>query len=776
MRKPFLINKAVVACLSIILSLWYFGSIKNSDFQKPYSTVVFSEDHQLLGARIASDGQWRFPIVDSIPDKFKSCITIFEDRFFYEHPGINPVSLMRAVYLNAKHGEIVSGGSTISMQVIRLLKGNKKRTVFRKLYEMLLAVRLELQYTKNDIMQIYASLAPFGGNVVGLNAAAWKYYNRDPHNLSWAETATLAVLPNAPSLIHPDRNREALRKKRNRVLKKLFQAGLIDNFQYEASLLEPLPSKTYALPLLAKHLIDKLNSEKPGEIIHTTISHYFQRQTEKILVRHYNNLNNNHINNIAALIIEVKSGKVKSYAGNVYEAGKQHHHEVDVVQAPRSTGSILKPLLFAALIEEGKISPESIIPDVPVRFADYMPENFSKDYSGAVKAKQALARSLNVPSVLMLKQFGQQKFYHLLENAGIGTLHYPPGHYGLSLILGGAEATLWDLASVYSACAQKLNGYNNLNSNSLRKVHYTEQEENHFENEYLPHRSAVWLMFEALREVNRPVQETGWQYFNSSRKIAWKTGTSFGFKDAWAIGTTPEFVVAVWVGNADGEGRPGLTGIKSAAPVMFDLFNLLPQTSWFLKPYDDMKKVIICRQSGFAASVYCPDKDTIWSSPKSDNLPVCKYHKMVHLNKNLTTQVNRNCYDKKIVSKSWFVLPAHMEYYYKKRVPDYHPLPPWHAKCKPMADDVMQIIFPADVRTVYIPRNLNGSRSELLFEVAHREPSKKVYWHLDDVFLTMTEGIHEAGFFSKSGEHVLTLMDEDGATLSTTFTVVDRDN
>ncbi len=775
MRKPFLINKIFIVSLGVIAVIWYTGSIKKSDFQKPYSTVVFSEDQQLLGARIASDGQWRFPIADSIPDKFKTCITVFEDRFFYEHPGINPVSLMRALYLNVKHGEIVSGGSTISMQVIRLLKGNKKRTIFRKIYEILLATRLEMQYTKNEIMQIYASLAPFGGNVVGLNAAAWKYYNRDPHNLSWAETATLAVLPNAPSLIHPDKNRNALRKKRNRVLKKMFRAGLIDNFQYEASLIEPLPSKTYALPLFAKHLSDKINSEKQGETVQTTIDYYLQQQTEKVLIRHYNKLKNNHIHNIAALIIEVESGKVKSYAGNVYEAGKQHHHEVDIVQSARSTGSILKPLLFAALIEEGKISSESIIPDVPVRFADYMPENFTKDYSGVVKAKQALARSLNVPSVLMLKQFGQQKFYNLLENAGIGTLRYPPAHYGLSLILGGAEATLWDLASVYSACAQKLNGYSNADYRNPTKMRYTGQHEDQIENDHLPHRSALWLMFEALREVNRPAQEAGWRNFSSSRKIAWKTGTSFGFKDAWAIGTTPEFVVAVWVGNADGEGRPGLTGIETAAPVMFDLFNLLPQTSWFLKPYDDMKKVIICRQSGFAASVHCFERDTVWSSPKSDNLPVCKYHKIIHLNKNLTERVNRNCYNGEIVSRSWFVLPAHWEYYYKKRMTGYHPLPPWHSQCQPIVDDVMQIVFPADPGTVYIPRNLDGSRSEILFEVAHREPSKKVYWHLDDVFLIMTEGIHEAGFFVKSGEHVLTLMDEDGVTLSVSFTVVDRD-
>lgn len=759
----------------LLVFFWFAFSVKPSHFNKPFSTVVTSEEGYLLGARIAADEQWRFPSADSIPVKFKKSLLVFEDKLFYHHPGINPVAIARAAYLNLKNGRIVSGGSTLSMQVIRMLFSNGKRTVWKKAGEMILAIRLELTYTKDEILSLYASHAPFGGNVVGLEAASWKYFNRSPFDLSWAESATLAVLPNAPALIHPGKNRRELKKKRDKLLKDLWQHQVIDSLDYQLALLEPIPDKPYDLPLYAKHLTDRIEKQYKGKKVKSTLKFNLQLQMERVLNQYHEQLKHKHIHNIAAVIVNVNEGNVIAYAGNVYGAGAEHQHEVDVVQSARSTGSILKPLLFSALLDDGKISSESLIADVPVQIAGYSPENFTREYDGAVKAKNALTRSLNVPAVLMLREYGLQKFHRLLKNMGLTSINNPAGHYGLSLILGGAEASLWDLAEVYSSCAQKLNHFQQL-QRMPTALKYAANATTFKKQDYLPNAGALWLMFEALLEVNRPGNESGWKHFSSSRKVAWKTGTSFGFKDAWAIGTTPEFLVAVWVGNADGEGRPGITGIEAAAPVMFDLFDLLPPSTWFEQPLDEMKKVTICPESGFAPSPSCPKKDTIWSTAKSSALPTCRYHEWVHLEETHAFRVNKNCYAGQIQTSSWFVLPPHLEYYYQKSHAGYKKLPPWHPNCKNKVETTMRIVFPADVKKVYIPRNLDGSRSEILFEVAHRDPAKMIYWHLDETFLGVTENLHEYGFLPTEGQHTLTLIDQEGNTLSASFEVIDKDD
>ena len=671
-------HKIKSVIITIVLIAYYF-CLPKPLFKDPTATVIRSANNELLGAQIASDGQWRFPHNDSVPEKFKTCIVQFEDEYFYKHPGFNPISIFKALRDNLKSKGIKRGGSTLTQQVIRLYRKGQKRSYFEKLKELILATRLEFRASKEKILAYYSSNAPFGGNVIGLDAASWRYFNRNANELSWAESATLAVLPNAPSLIYPGKNQERLLQKRNRLLQKLLNNQIIDSLTYNLSVIEGLPQKPYPLPQTAPHLLQKVAQLSKGKRIQTTIDAKLQKRVNHIVKNHYNQLNQNEIYNAAVLVLDVKTRQVLAYVGNT-PTDKAHQKDVDIIDKPRSTGSILKPFLYAAMLDAGDILPNTLVTDVPTQFGSYNPENYNKTYDGAVPASRALSRSLNVPAVRMLQTFGLDRFHHYLKALHLKDLKYNANHYGLSLILGGAESNLWDLCKSYAALSSTLN-------------HYSETSSEYFSNEFceptflaskhmdfgkktsdksLFDAASVYLTYESLKEVNRPESDESWEFFDDSKQIAWKTGTSFGFRDGWAIGSTKDYVVGVWVGNADGEGRPGLVGVQTAAPILFDVFDLLPNSDWFSKPFDDMQEVSICKNSGYRASQNCDEVETKFIQISGLKTKACPYHILVHLDKTETFQVNSSCEDiNTIKHKSWFVLPPLMAYYYKTKNPFY---------------------------------------------------------------------------------------------------------
>lgn len=401
--------KIILFSLLLCILLFILMPIKNP--QRPYSTVLYSNNGSLLGAKIASDEQWRFPELDSVPHKFKQSIIYFEDQYFYKHPGVNPLSLLRALKQNVKAGKIVSGGSTITMQLIRIIYDNPNRTIWQKSKETVKALKLELKYSKEEILKKYASNAPFGGNIVGLEAAAWRYYGRNPDQLSWAESATLAILPNAPSLIRPGKNMPDLLRKRNFILHKLLINNIIDSTEYELALMENLPQRPHNIPRIAPHLLDRLALSNREEKIHSCIDYQLQKKVNRTVERHYKILSKNEIHNLSAIVIKIETGEVLAYVGNTnIENVENHGNSVDIITAPRSSGSILKPFLYAYMLDNGEILPESLVPDIPTQMKGYSPKNYNLDYDGAVPASKALARSLNVPAVHMLHEFGVGRF------------------------------------------------------------------------------------------------------------------------------------------------------------------------------------------------------------------------------------------------------------------------------------------------------------------------------------------------------------------------------
>ena len=444
------------------LLIWFWLSLPSKLFHTPTCYVIEDKDGNLLNATIAADGQWRFPYNKKVPQKFIDCITTFEDRRFFKHPGVDPVAIGRAVVKNVKNKGVVQGGSTIDMQVIRLSNKADKRNIWNKLKESILAIRLELSYSKKNILALYASNAPFGSNIVGLDAASWRYYGRSADKLSWGEMAALAVLPNAPALVHPGRNRNVLLKKRNTLLDNLLELGKIDKATAELAKLEPLPDEPLRLPQNASHLLQRFikdnRSWKQETKIKTTIDGELQKSITRIVQQHQSILKGNGINNVCALVLDVETGNVLSYVGNIKDAkNKEMEADVDVIAAPRSPGSALKPILYASVLSDGLILPNSIIADIPTQIGSYSPKNFDLNYDGAVPANRALARSLNVPAVKMLQQYKYQRFYETLQQSGITTLNNHADFYGLSLILGGCEVTMWDLAGVYASMARTLN-------------------------------------------------------------------------------------------------------------------------------------------------------------------------------------------------------------------------------------------------------------------------------------------------------------------------------
>ncbi len=765
----------------LAVALFFWLSLPKPLFHDPTSTVVFDSHGQLLGARITTDGQWRFKATGQVPEKFAKCIVRFEDRYFYWHPGINLFSIFRALKQNISEGRVVSGGSTLTMQTIRLSRKGKDRSIFEKIIEMWLALRLELTHSKQEILSLYAAHAPFGGNVVGIDAAAWRYFGRSAENLSWAEAATLAVLPNSPALIHPGRNRASLEKKRNRLLKALSREGIIDEMSCELAMEETLPIQPLPLPGEALHLVNRMSALNPGAVVTTNIEGNLQAKINETVARHSQSLQANGIFNAAVLVLEVKTGNVLAYIGNTSGDGNgQHGNDVDVITSPRSSGSILKPFLYAAMLDEGELLPGTLVADIPTSINSYTPKNFAVSYDGAVHADEALIRSLNVPSVRLLSSFGLDRFYLKLKEAGFSTIVFHADHYGLSLILGGAEVSLWDLCKVYRGFANTLVSYSeNFAAYPVTQfpspVLIKDQKSKDGKPGKIFSVAAIYCTLEAMKEVRRPEGEAGWESFLSASPVAYKTGTSFGFRDAWAVGVTRDYVVGVWVGNADGEGRPGLTGISAAAPIMFEVFNELPPKSWFEPPWDELVKIPVCRQSGMRPSVNCPETDSILVPAAGLETAGCSYHILTHLDESEQYRVNAGCYpSSKIVTKPWFVLPPAMEWFYRSKNPFYKSLPPWLPGCNIPGENPMQLIWPNQDTRIYVPKELSGSLGQVVFEAAHSIPGQTIFWYVDEDFMGTTTNAHKMGLQPPLGKHLLVLMDENGNMLRKNFEIVGK--
>ena len=772
------VNFRFLALTALMLSvtaglLLQFAPLPEKLTRVSYATMLLDRHEQLLGASIAADQQWRFAPVDELPEKYVQALLLFEDRRFYQHPGIDPVAVARAAWGNLRDGRVTSGGSTITMQLARMLRDDPPRNLSSKLIEAMRALQLEWRFTKDELLNHYTSHAPFGGNIVGLRAAAWRYFGRAPEDLSWAESALLAVLPNSPALIHPGRQRDLLQQKRDRLLRRLHAQQQLSALDLELALLEPLPEKPQPLPQYAPHLLSTLKKQHPhSAVLHSTVDAQLQLQVQQIAQRHAHRLANEGAHNIALLVIDHQQMATRAYIGN--QAWEQHNRyspQVDIIQRPRSTGSILKPLLYGLMLQDGELLPTTLVSDIPTQFAGYKPQNYDRQYRGAVPAHYALAHSLNVPAVRMLRHYGISRFHQQLQTMGMTTLFRPADDYGLTLILGGAEGTLWELTSIYARMTA--NARDLTPADSIRLL----EDETLFAQPPVLDQGAAWLTLQAMVEVVRPGHENLWRDFSGSQTIAWKTGTSYGLRDAWAIGSNGRYTVGVWVGNAGGEAASFLSGQTSAAPILFDVFDRLGSSSWFEQPHHALKTVSVCRSDGYLAGGQCAAQDILIPA-NSHFEQVTPFHRRVHLDAAGQFRVHSRCESvSQMQSVDWFVLPPAQEFFWRQYHSDYRSLPPWRADCLAQRgelddDQPMDLLYPHEGSRVYIPVDLNGRRSRAVIQAVHRQPQMILYWHIDDRFLGETHTFHEQSVSLEPGWHKLLLIDQQGYRLERWFQVL----
>ena len=743
--------------------LLYFA-VPLPHFLADYSAVVLDKDGRILRAFLNNRQQWHFPPQKDarVSQKLKTSVLYFEDRYFDYHFGVNLVSVVRALYQNLKQGKTVRGASTLTMQVVRLMHP-RPRTYFNKTLEMLQALKIEMRYSKEEILQLYLDHAPYGGNVVGYRAAALRFFRKSPDQLTWAEATLLAVLPNAPGKISPQTNPDLLKKKRDALLTALHRAGYFDAETLYLAKKESVPRKSHPFPMLAPHLARYIRERQASFVHPTTIDRDIQIRAEALVARHVSRLRQRGIHNGFALIADTKTGAVRAYVGS--ENFTDSH--VDGIRAPRSSGSLLKPFLYALSMDAGLILPQSKIRDVPTYYGSFSPHNSSRTFQGLVSAHDALILSANVPAVRLLYEYGLVAFYERLRAAGLTTLFRTPNDYGLPLVLGGAEVTGWDMAVLFRGLG---------NGGVFQPLHINPADRP-FEPAPLLSRGACYLVLNKLRDLSRPGIEFYWHQFQNQWPIAWKTGTSYGHRDAWAVGVSPQWTIAVWVGNFAGEGMPELTGSRCAAPLFFDLFNSLPRDPdqrWFAPPQADLIRRDVCADTGYRAAPHCPDRVSV-EAPRA-LLKICPYHRVITVNADSTQRVCSLCWQPGEHHRvARLVYPPDVVHHLRQRGQSAGDLPPHRADCAAQADHApVHIVYPTRNARLYLPRDFDGTVQNVVLRVTHRDKNRTLYWYLNHRYLGETNTRHVKSVALPTGQHTLEVIDEIGHRDQTRFYVSSR--
>lgn len=608
-RQPRLRN-AVIALGAVLLVAILLDRIfpLRLPEQDTGSTVVVARDGTPLRAFADSDGVWRYPITaNQVSPLYLTALLTYEDRWFYRHLGINPVALIRGVASALRHGRIVSGGSTLTMQVARIITPIP-HTFAGKFVQMFRALQLEAHLSKAQILELYLNHAPFGGPIQGVQAASWAYLGKPAGQLSHAEAALLAVLPQSPSLLRPDRRPEAARRARNKVLQRMRDEGIWSIADIRDAEIEPVVARSLRAPLDAALLAERLHEMQPAQRrIVTTIDANLQRAVEDRVREYLSRLPSR--TSAAVLVVDNATLETHVYVGTAEFADPQRLGHVDMVRAPRSPGSTLKPFLYGLAMDDGLITSQSLLVDAPQDFGGYRPGNFDETFNGPVSAAEALQRSLNVPAVDVLDRVGANRFIARLANGGVDLILPSGAQPNLSIILGGASTRLENLVGAYTAFA---------NGGVAGTPRYTLQQPNRPRRLLSP--GAAWIIRDIL--ANNPADVEGAPLdgtIDRHAAVAWKTGTSYGYRDAWAIGVTDDWTVGVWIGRPDGTPSPGQYGAVTSLPLMFGVADMLPITHRHAHAAQpaSVSSVDVCWPLGEAAAstpaALCRQRRTAWA-------------------------------------------------------------------------------------------------------------------------------------------------------------------
>ncbi|MGE4291635.1 MAG: penicillin-binding protein 1C [Desulfovibrio sp.] len=733
--------------------------------------LVLDRQNEPLRAFLAPDGQWRFPVeLHEVSPVMRAALLRSEDRWMRWHPGVNPLAILRAAWDNLLSGRIVSGGSTLAMQVARLAEP-RPRTLRSKLVEAFRALQLRWNHDSDEILEFWLNMAPFGGNIVGVGAASRMYFHKTPDRLSLGEAALLTALPRSPNSYDPVRHPDAARAVRERVLERL--DGLFPAKELAQASEEPLPKTLTPLPLRAPHFALEALSRLPGPRPRTSLDPRAQRLAEEALRARINGLRAQGIDSAAVVALDTATREVRALVGSPAFFDDEHSGQINGALIRRSPGSTLKPFLYAQAMDLGLIYPEALLLDIPTDYAGYAPENYDGSFRGAVSAQFALAHSLNVPAVRLLGSVGLERFLELLRNGGLTTLDKPAGHYGLPLILGGGEVTLLGLANLYATLA----------SGGLhQRVRFAPVQADAPESlltsdgKRLFSPEACFLTTGILAQVERPDMPKAWALTSAAPEVAWKTGTSFGHRDAWAMGFSGKYTIGVWVGNPDGHAVKGISGARHAGPLLFDLFRLLEENAARLPDFGplNLDEVELCAASRKLPGPYCEKRLTATILPGRTLLEQDDWTQRIFVDNITGERLAGDCLAAHEHHAEIFVrLPPGLAAWRESAGLPVDKLPPLARDCSALPEaDGPRIVSP-DPATPYRLRPDAPAEYQRIPLAADASPdTRELFWFLDGRLVSAARpGIPLFLPPPGKGEHKIAVQDDQGRTDSLLFNV-----
>lgn len=745
--------------------LW-IGPLPEASLHPPPSPVVLDHKGRPLRFFLAADDQWRFYVLlKGLAPLLVRAEIAFEDRWFYYHPGVNPFALGRALRQNLGAGRIISGGSTLTMQVARMLE-HRPRTYGSKLAEIFRAFQLELHYSKPEILELYFNLAPYGGNIQGVAAASRLYFGKSPDRLGPAEIALLVALPQSPETRRPDLHPQAARVARNRVLARLAARGLISADEYRRAIDTAVPKSRTDLPVIAPHMSEMLKSrvDKNGCVV-STIDLELQLFCEQKLKSHSRKLAVRGIKNAALVLIENKTGAVRALIGSPDFFDVQSQGQVNAALAARSPGSTLKPFLYARALDRGLVSPALLLPDVPTAFGDYEPENYDDTFRGMVSMHDALVNSLNVPAVALEALLKEEGVWSILRDAEFKSIRRDRNYYGLSLVLGGCGVNLLELTNLYASLAR----------GGIWMPYRLVDKESMVPGKKFFSRGSSYIITEILSEVKRPDFPNEFITATNLPLVALKTGTSSGRKDAWSIGYDPEWTLGVWVGNADGAGNPELVGAESAAPLLLEIFDALRKgrrQQWFERP-PEVGFRQVCALSGMIAGPNCPETRQEMYIYNVSPTRVCNFHQKFDIDSATGYRLCSFCRQgRKYQTKTFVRWPEEVANWMKANNIAVQEIPPHLPSC-PHQDSGRppQIISPRPGDHFLLREGVKPELQQIKLRAAVDNRVKKLYWFVDGKMVHQGLASETVFYLPTPGRHQLVCMDEEGRKASVSFSV-----
>lgn len=719
-----------------------------------YSTLVLSKNGEVLHGFLTSDDKWRMYVeLEEITPELKKAIIFKEDKHFYRHFGVNPVSIVRAFIQNITTGERKSGASTITMQVARMLEP-KKRNYLNKVIEIFRAIQLEWHYSKEEILQLYCNLVPYGSNIEGMKSASLLYFDKMPNHLSLAEITTLSIIPNRPVSLRLGKSNNDILKERNKWLYRFKNKNLFDHIAIKDAREEPLTAYRHELSRYAPHLSIRLKNELPGiSNIHSTIDLEIQKKTEKLVSDHIKTQYYQNIRNACALVIDNKTKRVLAYVGSADFYNDEDGGQVDGIQAVRSPGSTLKPFLYALAFDKGLYTPKSIITDVPTSFYGYEPENYNGEFYGNVSLEYALINSLNVPAVKVLNNFKVRHFIYELIKTRFRQIENDKDALGLSTILGGCGVTLEEMTALYT-------GFAGHGIYSGIKMHCADTTTDTLS--FLSP-SATYMITEILTNLARPDLPVQWQQSTYIPKIAWKTGTSYGRRDAWSIGYNKNYTIGVWVGNFSGEGVAELSGSEKAAPLLFNLFNAIDhyqKKEWFTVP-EELSMRYVCAETGKLPNTYCTNLIIDYYIPGISPTVTCNHLKKVFISPDSTVSYCSACLPESGYIEAYYPnLKPEIVRFYDENFIDYKKIPAHNPECEKLFTENAPVITSPIHSNEYFIDKIDTMEIMLSCDAAN--DANMVYWYINQQYFKSCKPRERIFFKPSEGEIHISCSDDKG--------------